>query len=515
MYNILPTKRRWGVTAAIVALPFFLSMTGGAMANLLGPFDDENNPTVDYELKLLGKYLFFDKISQPRRQSCSSCHTPDAGWTNGTSGINSHDVAVTGANPHTVGNLKPPTATYATLIPDFRLGGAGGATGGNFWNGRAKGFDDGHVKGTPGLVDSVAGVKDILGVLVSETPDVYEYDSYSIYFGGAADQAHASPFINNLEQGLPDKIAVCELVESAKYAPLYAMAYVGASIDCSVENVNTTFGRFALAIAAYETSGDLNMFDSKRDRAIKNDSDGVFPLDDFTDQENLGHDLFYGATSDLNPADIPNPNPNGPPFIAQSAGCGVFCHRSFPVADPLGVSLEERYTSDGYFTIGTPRNVEIPGNPEPDIGLAFTTMNARHTGAHKAPTLRNVDKRRDDGFKKAYTHNGWFKSLESLVHFYNTSTIGGDTAESFGVTRCLDDVVTEKQALANNCWPEPEFDGPVGLAAGVFRFIIGDRGLSLEEEAAIVSYLKALTDIPTAKAPKPFSLRKYNKGQSF
>lgn len=499
-YSMLPTKHRsakhrWSATAAaIITLPFFLSMSGGAIAL-------ETNED-DYALKLLGKYLFFDKsISSPSRQSCSSCHTPDAGWTNGTSGINLKQVAVTGANPHTVGNLKPPTASYATLIPNFRFGGAGGATGGNFWNGRSKGDE----------------VRDLL----NEGPS-YKYDKY---MGGATDQAHASPFINPVEQGLASKMAACEIVKSAKYAPLYKIAYDGASINCAEGDVEITFARFALAIGAYEFSSEVNPFDSKRDRAIKNDSDGVFPLDDFTEQENLGHDLFYGALSELNPAVIPNPafpgptpipDPNPiPEFLPKSAGCGLFCHRSNAATDPLGVSLDERYTGDGYFTIGTPRNVEIPGNPAPDRGLAATTLQARHTGAHKAPTLRNVDKRRGKGFVKAYTHAGWFKSLESLVHFYNTSTIGGDTAEMFGVTRCPDDVVTEKDALAQNCWPEPEFDGPPGAAAGVFRFIIGDRGLSLEEEASIVSYLKALTDIPTAKAPKPFDLKKYNKGQPF
>lgn len=41
-----------------------LSMTGGAMA--LEPEED------DYELKLLGKYLFFDKISLPKRLSMAN-----------------------------------------------------------------------------------------------------------------------------------------------------------------------------------------------------------------------------------------------------------------------------------------------------------------------------------------------------------------------------------------------------------------------------------------------------------
>jgi cytochrome c peroxidase len=38
------------------------------------------------------------------------------------------------------------------------------------------------------------------------------------------------------------------------------------------------------------------------------------------------------------------------------------------------------------------------------------------------PTLRNVDKRPSSDFVKAYGHNGYFKSLKAIVHFYDTST---------------------------------------------------------------------------------------------
>lgn len=41
----------------------------------------------------------------------------------------------------------------------------------------------------------------------------------------------------------------------------------------------------------------------------------------------------------------------------------------------------------------------------------------------KTPTLRNVDKRPGKGFIKAYTYSGWFKSLESIVHFYDASIV--------------------------------------------------------------------------------------------
>ena len=47
-------------------------------------------------------------------------------------------------------------------------------------------------------------------------------------------------------------------------------------------------------------------------------------------------------------------------------------------------------------------------------------------GKHKVPTLRNVDLRPfDKKFVKPYGHNGYFKSLEDIVHFYNTRDVPG------------------------------------------------------------------------------------------
>lgn len=106
-------------------------------------------------------------------------------------------------------------------------------------------------------------------------------------------------------------------------------------------------------------------------------------------------------------------------------------------------------------------------------------------------------------FIKAYGHNGWFKSLESITHFYNTAAVGSETAASFGVTRCPETVMTEKEALALNCWPEPEVSGN-GPASPAIGFLLGDLGLNLEDEAALVAYMKTLSDEYTPKKPKPY-----------
>jgi cytochrome c peroxidase len=83
-------------------------------------------------------------------------------------------------------------------------------------------------------------------------------------------------------------------------------------------------------------------------------------------------------------------------------------------------------------------------------------------GKQKVPTLRNVDLRPDEGFVKAYAHNGYFKSLEEIVHFYNTR----DVEE----------------------WPEPEVPENVNTDE------LGNLGLTAEEEAAVVAFMRALSD---------------------
>ena len=367
-------------------------------------------------------------------------------------------MAVPGANPRRVGTLKPPSNAYASFAPVFHITGGPfpAPEGGNFWNGRATG-------------EEVANLNVLGGTL----------DRYSKYLGPTADQAHASPFTNPVEQGLPNIEAVCKLVSKAKYASLFSIAYDGAVLDC-YSDVTTTFGRFAVALAAYQHSSEVNAFDSFRDRALKNDADGLFPLDDFTDQENLGHDLFYNITSELNPD-------------GKRANCAIFCHRS---GNADGTTPDERYTNDGYFNIGTPHNPMIPGNPEPNIGVAATTGDDGHIGRQAVPTLRNVDKRRGKKFTKAYAHKGFFKTLEGIVHFYNTRDVKPE---------CPPKIRTEKAALAKNCWPAP------AIKANVFTGIIGNLGLTPEEEAAIVVYMKTLTDIPTPKREKPFNLRKFKR----
>jgi cytochrome c peroxidase len=149
--------------------------------------------------------------------------------------------------------------------------------------------------------------------------------------GPLADQA-LNPFPKGVEQNAGEK-KVCQQVKTAKYKDLYDEAY-GEPIDCRPPAVHTSFKRIAVALAAWQKSTDLNRFDSKRDRALKAEADGKFPLGGFTDQENRGHDLFYGK--------------------AQCSSChqGLQDHIAVlgELPDPDGTNPLELYTDHRYHT---------------------------------------------------------------------------------------------------------------------------------------------------------------------
>ena len=441
----------------------------------------------------LGKRVFFDNISVPKRMSCSTCHDPAAGWTFKNAGVNRHQVAVPGADPHRAGSLKPPSNAYASEISRFRACSLPpiNLCGGNFWDGRAEG------NATPMFPGATAHVGDE----VFESAQGLDLRArYARFLGPVADQA-LNPFPNLDEQNIEAR-QVCKHVAASKYAPLFKIVW-GESIDCGEQAYGTrgfkafevNFRRLAVALAAWQSSKDVNSFSSRRDQALAADQDGEFPLDDFTAQENLGHDLFYATFQ--NPVTIGG--------VKKFANC-AFCHTDNPIASgnpPADDGAEEfqLYSDDSYHNIGVPANPEIPGFPAKNPGLEGHTGDPQHRGAHKTPTLRNVDKRPGAGFTKAYTHNGWFKSLESIVHFYNTAHVDGATAKKFGIKRCDPSRAwTEQQARAANCWPAPEQTDNLAIP-----FVVGDLGLTAEEEAAIVAYLKTFTDTHTPKQPKPYN----------
>jgi len=264
-----------------------------------------------------------------------------------------------------------------------------------------------------------------------------------------AEQAQG-PFLNPLEQALPTASYVVDRVCSSKYSELFSEV---CGDVCG--NVPAAYECIARSIAAYERSSEVSQFSSKYDAYLAGQAT-------LTEQEASGLELFEGPK-------------------AQCAACHV---------PPL-------FTDFTYDNLGVPRNPENPFYFEPewnpdgllwvDTGLGGFLKGAGYEpeiyepewGKQKVPTLRNVDKRPGPGFVKAYGHNGYFKSLESIVHFYNTRDVK---------PLCTDPFTTEKDALAQGCWPVPEVELNVNTDE------LGNLGLSAEEEAAIVAFMKTLSD---------------------
>ncbi len=381
-------------------------------------------------LERLGESLFADTaLSIGRNQSCASCHSLDWGGTGPDPGINQGGAVLQGSIHGRFGNRKPPSFSYATLSPVLFQDGSDW-TGGLFWDGRATG--------------------DRLG-------------------DPAAEQAQV-PLINPAEQALPSAACVVYRVANSGYATLYEQVWgdsifsivfppdsdtlcesEGISLDLLDEDrdkVEVEYDNIAISLAAYESSSEVNRYSSKYD-AWRN---GRAKLNR---NERIGRILFLNS----------------------------MCHKCHTLGGDNAA-----LTNFQYANIGVPPNPENPAlQADPDyvdLGLGGflksrgepAAVYQPEIGKMKIPTLRNVGKKPSPTATKAYMHNGVFKSLKEVVHFYNTR-----------------DVLPHCETLPDpefgvNCWPVPE------VAENMHTQFIGNLRLTDQRENQIVDFLKALSD---------------------
>ena len=370
-------------------------------------------------IEKLGKALFFDtNLSVDSNMSCATCHGPDVGFTGPDSNINLTTAVYPGTIIARFGNRKPPSAAYggdSPVLDDVE----GLWIGGMFWDGRATGW----TLGDP-----------------------------------LAEQAQG-PFLNPLEMAMPDAKNVCIKVRNSIYASLYT-DYFGP-FDCENDAIDF-YDNIAEAIAAFERSAEVNPYSSKYD------------------------DYLAGNKKALTKIEIKGLN-----LFNRKGNCAA-CHPSTSNRGKNGAP--PLFTDFSYDNLGVPKNPNNPfysmppkWNPDGhdwiDYGLGGFLKGADYLyeselGKQKVPTLRNVDKRPSEDFIKAYGHNGYFKSLEGIVHFYNTRDVKDVCPGAY----------TEAEALAADCWPASE------VAENVNINELGDLRLTPAEEAAIVAFLKTLSD---------------------
>jgi len=300
----------------------------------------------------------------------------------------------------------------------------------------------------PGAVDTRFGNrKPPTAAYAGDSPILHYVDSTTGWVGGMfwdgratgatlgdplAEQAQG-PFLNPLEMNNPSATAVVAKVRVSNYAPLFKRVW-GRGI---FNHTNSAYVAIARSIAAFERSPKVSAYSSK-------------------------YDAYLAGRATLTKAEK-----NGMKLFTGKANCSN-CH------------VPPQFTDYSYDNLGIPKNPLNPFYSEPgpnplgaawvDLGLGGYLKSASFAasvyepqlGKFKVPTLRNVAKLPYPTFVKAYGHNGYFKSLWAVVHFYNTR-----------------DVMP---------WPAPE------VAANVNTTELGNLGLTRHQENDIVAFLGTLSD---------------------
>jgi len=269
------------------------------------------------------------------------------------------------------------------------------------------------------------------------TDDISGRSSYTggqFWDGRAANliEQAKGPFLNDVEMQMPDVASVIIRVREKEAYVVAMKEYYGENI---FEQDEDAFEALAKAIADFESSPALSTFDSRYD---KYQADSIM----LTDQELEGKVLF-----------------------TTTAHCSA-CHSHRDTADSPTL-----FTLFGYENIGVPKNSELrlqngQASDFIDKGLLeHPDVNDTYKeGRFKVPSLRNV------AVTAPYTHNGKFKTLKTMVHFYNTR----DTTDAINPDTDLEWEPSEVKRNRTN--------------------LIGSLKLTDAQEDALVAFLKTLTD---------------------
>jgi cytochrome c peroxidase len=389
----------------------------------------------------LGSAIFKDShLSKNANQSCMTCHHPSAGFADPTNRTFPLLFPVSeGSIPDNFGGRNAPSAAYAGFSPIFHYDEDQGVyVGGAFWDGRATGMR---------LNDPLA--EQALG-----------------------------PFLNPVEMSLADKEAVIDVIKKSSYASSFCKVFGKAAFD----DVDTAYDNVGKAIAAFERSNEVNKFSSKFDKFWQEQNQDVSSFGV------KGNGKYVGVPANFKSKYFNRIEAMGLAlFNATNKGNCAACHVTENHVDSNGATYAPLFTDFTYDNLGIPKNQRIAllsGAQPTDYGLGARTAELMEVtpdilfkrlasgtpnggkvliakdqaGKFKVPTLRNV------GRSAPFGHNGYFVTLLHITHFYNTRDV----------------------KFAN--WAKPEVD------LNVNKSELGNLGLSLAEEAAIVAFMETLTD---------------------
>jgi cytochrome c peroxidase len=270
-----------------------------------------------------------------------------------------------------------------------------------------------------------------------------------------------------------DTEAVCGRPNNAPASAIGSETPDGNSMPYALElsprdrtRVQSTFDQMAEAIADYEASPEVSPFSSKFDAFLAGKVD-------LSDAESRGYALFNGKAK-CNNCHV-DPKGDMRPLFTDNTTANL----GIPRNPDLAFYSETKPDAFGYTPNAQGKAVLDKGSgnylrsPE-NANEAWKQLAPAYDGRFRVVTLRNVDKRPTPDFVKAYAHNGYFKSLKEIVHFYNTRDV---------LPRCQAGSPGEKVS----CWPAPEVS--VNLNTNCC-----DLGLTGSEENDIVAFLGTMTD---------------------
>jgi cytochrome c peroxidase len=461
-----------------------LMQSDHAQADVLGgPLPAPSPPPDTIQLtpvEKLGKLMLYDStLSNPPGYSCATCHVVETGFTGPNSEINAFSGPQPGVVPGRFSDRKPQSYLYAAFSPEGPYYDPGLRTwlGGNFWDGRVSDL------AKQGLQPPINPNE------MANTPD----GPYTPANGGY------SPL-------LVQKLA------KRPYTALFKQVYGQDAFQ--VYTPKQIYELFGEALAAYQSSGAVCAFSSKYDASKYGKP--AMNLYTLSASEERGRQLYFGQ------------------------GQCFQCHSSVAVPAIQAITQgKDTFTMYCYANIGAPKNIENPyyqqtdkesnphgynslgtkyidyglganPNPAPD-GTRFYKDTPgdipQFRGLFKAPSMRGTDKRPSPNFVKAYMHNGVFKSLKDVVHFYNKRNIAVDASGKeiafdlrkgppsgytplFSPPEVLDNVQNVTGVTPAQATSATESNGQVG-----------NLQLSAQQEDDLVDFLKTLTDGYTKPNP--------------
>jgi len=431
-------------------------------------------PGSPQRLPLLGKILFFDKaLSVNRNEACAFCHMPQTGFQGAIESLNQGAVAQPGSVRTRFSLRKPPSAAYAAFSPPLFYADKPGEAkcshcfiGGNFWDLRATGLrlqspTAMQAEGSPLNPTEMANPDPACVVRrMSERPykglfeSVWGPRAFEVAWPDDVDALCSRPNDNPAS-------SIGSEVPGPNTTPL--VVKLGPA---DRERVQSTFDQMGEAIAAYEASSEVSPFSSKFDAYLAGKAE-------LSEAERRGHDLYNGQAKCLNC----HVDPKGEhhPLFTDNTTSNLGVPRNPDLAfyretQPDAFGYVPNPQGDAFVDKGFGNFLRSPEN----ANEAWKQLAPQFDGRFRVATVRNVDKRPRPDFVKAYMHNGYFKSLKEVVHFYNTR----DT-----LPRCEAGSPGEKVS----CWPPPENATNINTNCC-------DLGLSDDQEDDVVAFLKTLTD---------------------